>query len=130
MNVLPRYSLVGVVKTSTETRMRKGRAVCTSLVATTWYGDDSLHLSLRRCFQLNQGVRQGNRQGCENGQHTPEWATCSPWTRPWAVWCGDTSKALSSVSLDQKVALKSLSTGTLDGRTLTKETAQCSVRPT
>ena len=56
----------------------------------TWYEDDSLHSSLFRCSQLNEGSAPGCRQGCEKGQQTGVQGS------PSAPRCGGTSKASAS----------------------------------
>ena len=67
-------------------------------MVTTWYGDDSPHLSLPNSQLLSPAAR-----GRAPGQQARLVKTVnvqvggsSPWTRPSAPGCGDTSKALAS----------------------------------
>ena len=106
-------------------------------VATTWYEDDSPRLSLARCFQLNNGDAPGEQERLVKTVNSQgKGGNGSPWTRPSAPGCGDTSKAPASETLDlrwrsfARTAPGSLSTGSLAGRTPTRETAHCTVRPT
>ena len=61
-NVLPWYRQVGVVTAPPARRMEEEPGCLQNrYVATAWYEDGSPHLSLLRCFQLNEGCA---RAGC------------------------------------------------------------------
>ena len=78
----------------------KGRPGCPQgQVVTTWYGDDSPHLSLPNSQPLSVAVRMCARvtgKTGENGQNSGDGAARSSWTRPSVPGCGDTFKASAS----------------------------------
>ena len=74
----------------------------------TWYGDDGPHLFLPDSQPLTAAVRERARvtgKAGENGRHSAEGRLTL--TRPSALGCGDTSKALASgwCSLELKVGI-------------------------
>ena len=69
----------------------------------TWYGDDSPHLSVPHCHQLNKGDAPGcQARAGENGQYSVEWAAAHPGQdRRLPSVATHTSKALATPATKQ-----------------------------
>ena len=88
------------------------------------------------CFGGSKGCARVTGKAGENGQHSGEMDSISPWTRPSAPWCGDTLKALASdqrsIKGGDRPRRRLQGRHRLDHRPvvlLRAETARCTVRP-
>ena len=88
MNVLPWYSLVGVVSTSSETQRRKNRAARKGKWSPRGTG-----MTVLTC--PGNAPRRTGKAGA-NGQHSGVMGGSSPWISPSAPGCGDTLKTVAS----------------------------------
>ena len=101
INVLPWYRPVGVAKYLQLDAEEEEPGCPHGYVVATWYGDESPHLSLPDSPPLSAAVSECARltgKVSENGQNSGGMGGSSPWTRPSAPACGDTSKASASAS--------------------------------
>ena len=85
INILPWYRLVGVAKTSSETKRRKRRGARKGKWPPRGTGTTVL--------TYPRSAPRGTGKAVENGQNSGEVGGSSAWTRPSAPECGDTLKA-------------------------------------
>ena len=144
--MVPWYRLVGVVSKlqkppNRRTEVRAALSVTTrGQVDTTWYGGDSPHLALPISMELSipvlVGCAQGEQARLAKTVKVQALGGGSPWIRPSAPGCGDTSKAPAAQKKSRSGArtdflVLGVAIDWVTGRShFTKmEAARCTVRP-